>query len=654
MANNNLQAPLPPYYMTKKNRWWVPVIITLVIILGIIIILLTIFFAGIGSIFEKEPYTVKNNSVLYINLMGKLEERAIDSPFQFLNDRSNATFTDIITAIKNAKDDPRIKGIYLKTGLSIMGFAKATELKETIEDFKKSKKFVYAYLNFGTELDYYISLSADKIFMAPEGIIELNGFAISSVFYKELFNKIGIDYYVLGFEDFKSAGEIYSRNNFSDSARYQYKIILDQRLKLLSKEASKKRKISENDFISALSRGIYTPDSLYTLNLIDSLLNEEDVKEIIKRLVFNENRSKSNEDNNNSKSNKNQEFDKDDKLILVDPSKYLDDLPKPKEKSVITDKQIAIIYASGPIVEQIFESPFNNENVITSKQIISALKEAREDEKIKIIILRIDSPGGAVLTSDAIYQEILKTRNIKPVYASMSDVAASGGYYISAPCDTILAHPATITGSIGVIMAIPNLSKLMENIYLNVDTIQTGPAANQFSGFFPLKENDKAKLKTLAGNVYYRFVNKVAQNRKMKFEDVRAIAKGRVWTGEDAYKVGLVDVLGGLEKAIELAKIRMGIPKDSKVYIQTFPKKEDSFQKLLKTFGVIPTDDEEVKSSNYSGLSKIFANELKTLFPIYYSLPKDVQEQLSYMLTILAISDREKVIFALPELINIK
>ena len=635
-----LPPPPPPYYMQpRKTRWWIPV----VIIVGILAAIVIFFIAGIAvltSSFEQEPYQVKENSVLYINIAGELEERVNDSPMNIFNMQGGFTQSELMVSVKRAKTDDRIKGIFIKGGLSVLGFAKAEEIREAIADFKKSGKFVYAYLDWGREIDYYLALSADKIFMPREGMMELNGFAVTSLFYKDLFEKIGIDYFVLGFEDFKSAGEPFSRNNFSDSARYQYNVLLSQRLEHFVDAIVKTRGLEKQVVSDALNRGIYSADTLLALGFVDSLIFEEDVKELIREKIF-----------VTEKASKKDKKKSENKYKLVSVGKYIQDLPEIKNKKMLADKnkQIAIIYASGPLVENV-QGQFSNELQITSKEFIASLKKAREDDKVKVIIIRIDSPGGSVITSDAIYEEIKKTTKIKPVYASMSDVAASGGYYIASPCDTIIAHPSTITGSIGVVMAIPNINKLVNNVYLRVDTISTGPAATQLSGLIPLKEQDKSKVKILARSVYDRFINKVAKHRKKSYDEVRAIAKGRVWTGEDAYKIGLVDVLGGFETALSLAKKRMGVPDSMKVYCQEYPERTDAMTKLLRLFGFEDNGDgDEVRTDMSNVLAKLIGVKPEDFIPAYNNLPEGIKKQLKHVATMMKISEKEKVIMALPE-----
>jgi protease IV len=643
MANQQQKTvpPAPPYQLQRsKSTWWIPVVSIFAtfafIIIGIIIVIIIL-----ASSFEKEPYYVKNNSVLNITITGDLQERENDSPFNFNSLQNNYTYSELLHAIRNAKDDKRIKGIFIKGGMTGIGFAKAEEIRDAIIQFKNSGKFVYSYMDWGSEIDYYIASTADKIYMPREGMIELNGFAVTAMFYKELFDKIGIDYYVLGFEDFKSAGESYNRKNFSDSARYEYRVLLDQRYNNFVTAVSNARGLEKQFVINAVNRGIYSTDSLLSLGFIDSLIFEEDLKMMIKKQIFS--------------SIKNDKELKEKKYTLVSVSNYLKDIPEINNEKMIADKdkQIAVIFASGPLVPDI-QADFSDELVITANEMIEALKKARENDDIKVIILRIDSPGGSVLTSDEIYEEILKTTKVKPVYASMSDVAASGGYYIAAPCDTIIAHPSTITGSIGVILAIPNVSRLMDNIYLSVDTITTGPAATQLSGVIPFSKDEKEKVKVIAKNIYDRFLNKVAKHRNKTYDEVRALAKGRVWTGEDAKEKGLVDVLGGYDKAISLAKKRMGLSDSMIVHVQIFPKKKDKFQEILKLFGFSDDGDTDVRYDYNSIIQKTLGLDTKNYLPVYNSLPDEVKEQINYIVTLLKLSEKENVLMTLPEKVNIQ
>ena len=291
MAENQQNVPPvppPPYYMypQRKTRWWIPVVIIGgILLVGIIFIMVIVGSIGASFSFNKEPVSIKQNSILYLDLGKIVSEYPASSPFDFLQNGYKASFLDIIEAIKRAKDDKRIDGIYYKASIAQIGFAKAKEIQDALADFKTSGKFIYAFLETGREIDYYLALPADKIFTSSEGIIEINGFGASSVFMKGLFEKLGIDFYVLGFEDFKSAGEQLSRNNFSDSAKKQLRVILQQRYDMFLEAVVKYRKMDKEKVKDAMERGVYTADSLLALGFVDSLINESNLKEMLKDMT---------------------------------------------------------------------------------------------------------------------------------------------------------------------------------------------------------------------------------------------------------------------------------------------------------------------------------------------------------------------------------
>ena len=253
---------------------------------------------------------------------------------------------------------------------------------------------------------------------------------------------------------------------------------------------------------------------------------------------------------------------------------------KSDREGIDRDNQIAIIFASGAISTP-SSNPFENETIISSSAFISNLKKAVNNKKVSAIIIRINSPGGSVLVSDEIYTAILKAKEKKPIYCSMSAMAASGGYYLASACDKIIASPSTLTGSIGVISMIPNLNGLINKLGISIDTISTGPSAQDLNNMIPFSQRQKDKLHTLSKGVYFRFIEKVAKSRNKTFEETRALAKGRVWTGADAYRLGLVDTLGGLQTVIAMVKKDLGVPQEQKIRLQTYPRSEDGLNALL-------------------------------------------------------------------------
>ena len=631
---------------SRKSRWWIPVLI--IFLFFIFIIIPIISFSWMVSYFEKAPVTIEDNSVLRLDLSNVVEYKKEDIVASLLNKTPQSTFYDIIKGIKKAKTDNRIKGIYYEclTG-SYIPSVKANELQQVLEDFKKSGKFIYSYIEAGNENDYYNALPSDSIFVCEESLIEFNGFGSLAIFPKGLYDKLGIEYEIIKYEDFKSAGEIYSRKNFSDSARYQNKILIEQKENVFLKAVEKFRNIPTTTTIEYFNSIFYSANELIEKKLVDVIASNTDVKKIMYNKIFNKQQNDKNDDDYDYEEN-----------YIVDIDKYISNMKQkqPNEKGSDKNPQIAIIYGSGPIISKKLDSFIpQQETMIIAEDFIKDLKKAYEDDDIKAILIRIDSPGGSVIASEAIYQEILKAKKKKPVYASMSDVAASGGYYIAMACDTIIAHPQTITGSIGVIMALPNFSKALKKLDVNIDTISTGKG-NPFGGtiVLPLKEKDKETLNNYVSGTYFRFVNKAAKSRNKTPEEMRKLAKGRVWTGEEAYKKGLVDLLGGFETSIELLKKRINA---KEVTLQVYPK---NTSKLDIIFDILFESKMSLKwfilnnyinnyiNKNYINTNINYTSTIKQLVPKYIS------NSLEYNMNLINLAQQEKVLLSLPYYINIK
>lgn len=634
MAEMNPQAipPQPPPYMyhqPRRTRWWIPLLIVAIVIVLFILGVIA-FFTIVSSVFSEKPIEVKQNSVLYIELDKPIGEYNEPGPFDFLGIQDTPSQYEIMQAIKRAGTDDRIKGIYISSGIETMGFAKTEEFLEALDDFKKTGKFIYGFMAMGDEDTYMKLLAADKIFVPAEGIVEMNGFAATSIFLKNLLDTVGIDMEVIGFEDFKSAGEPYSRTSFSDSSRLQLRVILNQRQDIFCTLVAKYRKMTKDKVIQSLNSCLYNPDTLKQLGFIDELASETDVNRIMTETVY----GKAAENNSNNKINK-------IKVIDYLRSEFID------EENIDFDRQIAIIYGSGMITPTANENPFGGgDRVITSKKFIKYLAEAREDETIKAIILRIDSPGGSALISDEIYQEVIRTKKVKPVYASMSDVAASGGYYIAVAADTIIANPSTITGSIGVITAIPSFSRLIKKVYLTVDTVATTPSAMTLKGVFPMADKERTLIKSFAEGIYYRFLSKVAANRKMSVEKIRTLAKGRVWTGTDAQKLGLVDVLGGMNDAIAIAKKRIGVPEGQKVIIRQFPERKESIQAFLEMLGL--EDDDVATKVKVNEIAAQIGMNNNAFMQVIDMLPRTLRNQVMNIAGLLELVKTEKAVVMMP------
>ena len=619
-----------PQQKKRKSRWWIPVAIILsVFVFGFFIVAVGLF-ALFGSAFKSKPVVVKPQSVLRLQVRGALEEYASPGPFSFLDSNldGDVNFLQVITAIKRAKDDDHIAGAYYHSGDIWAGFAKAIELKEALLEFKKAGKFIHAFLEFGGELDYFFASVADSIYMPAEGIVQLNGFGVSELFLKGTYDKIGFDFHVEQFEEYKSAGETYNRKKFSGPARRNIEEILWQRFTTYTNTIAENRNLPPGRVSTLIRRGMYSADELLEHGFIDNILAESEVKERIKKAIYGDSADAA-----------------DENLNTITLAKYSQSDSYKRSGKPATSAQIAIILGTGMIVpgETGDVSPFS-EPLIGSATFSRYLKKAREDKKTDAIILRIDSPGGSVVAADAIWEEIKKTAQVKPIYATMSDVAASGGYYIAMACDTIIAHPQTITGSIGVISIIPNFAKTLDKIGASVDTVSTGKSAFFLHPYLPLSSEDKLKFHTLSERVYHRFVDKVAEARNMPFDEARGLARGRVWTGEDALKVGLVDTLGGFQTAINVDKRRLGVPEDAKVRVRFYPEPQDSFSAFVNFLRYLT----ESRLNPIGKKSNVLAN------PISDILPRELQSQIDYLYALYRLSLNERILVALPYKLNIK
>jgi protease-4 len=504
-----------------------------------------------------------------------------------------------------------------------------------------------------------MALPADKIYMPTEGLLEMNGISISSLFLKEFLSEIGVKYHVQQYEEYKSAGETYSRNSFSEQAREQLGVLLTQRYDSITSTISRYRGIPVQQIKNDMERGVYTADSVLALGYIDGYMTESALRRVLAQLAVGDEPDMDNISNFRTgydirqiRAENNGEYEEEEKLHLISVGNYLKwNKTDIDVEDIDEDIEIAVIYGSGPISSGFQDkSPFgNNSYQIRSGSYIKYLKKARENDKIKAVVLRIDSPGGSVIASDEIWEEIMKTRMVKPVYASMSDVAASGGYYMSMACDTIFAHPETVTGSIGVILAVPNFSGTMDMVGLNLDTISTGPAANFMNPLLEVSERDKETLENLSESIYMRFITRAAESRGMEVEELRQLAKGRVWTGSDAKERGLVDVLGGLDEAIDYAKSAVGVEEGKLVRVRQYPKTRDSFEEFLEDLLDQKKDEEANTGVNIrNALADMMGLSPDAFIKQWDMLPLEARKELIYTYQLIEIAGEEKAMYAMP------
>lgn len=547
------------------------------------------FFFGIlllGALLggDAETVEVKNNSVIVLDLSKVTTDYAGKfnyKDFDYFDARHDG-LSDVIKAIKNAKDDSDIKGISILNDNSNLGLAQIKAVREALEDFKKSGKFVFAYANFFTQKEYYLNSVANTIYLNPIGEMEFKGLSSELLFFKDFQDKYGIKMEVIRHGKYKSAVEPFLENKMSDANREQITALLNSVWSSILTDISISRNIPAtklNEIANQLAAR--TPEMAKSQHLVDKVVYEDIYHDDIRKIL----KVAADEDYNT--------------IPILD---YANNVATTSKGTTSKDK-IAIIYAQGEI-----GNGEGDVNVIGELSMRRSLQDARRDEKIKAIVLRIDSPGGNALTSDLIWREIELTKKVKPVVVSMGNLAASGGYYIACNANKIFAESNTITGSIGVFGLLPNFTGLTSKMGINSEQVSTNQNASDYSVFKPLADNYKFIAQESVEKIYTTFVNRVATGRKMSFEQVDAIAQGRVWSGSEAVKIGLVDQIGGLEAALKYAA---DLVKIENYKTQSFPVYEKDFHDYLGSLGVpfMKTREsfikEELGEENYKVIEQI-------------------------------------------------
>ncbi len=546
------------------------------VVIGLIFLVMivgAIASAGSAFSFASKPSHVKDNSVLEIKLDQDIMDRGQDSglnlDFGPFKDAQQLGLNDILADLEKAKTDDRIKGVFLDLGFSVSArMATMKEIRDKIIEFKKeSGKPVIAYGEMYTQGTYYIASAADKIYITPEGEVDFRGLHTEMMFFKGLFDKLGIEMqFIRGTGNkYKSFGEVFLYDHMSDDNRNQMTVLVSGLWDTYLTAISDTRKIDKARLNSIADSLLirHAPDAV-TYGLIDGVKYRDEVLAIVKEKFG---------------------LPADKKMELTSLAKYTratggkkDKKEKKKEKGEWKKDRIAIVYAQGDIMSG--ESEDGN---IGSTTVSEALREAREDSSVKAIVLRVNSPGGSGLASDVIWREVDLARKAKPVVVSMGDLAASGGYYISAAASRIYAEPNTITGSIGVFGMIPNMKGFFnDKLGITFDGVKTNKYAGMLTTSRPLTEEEKSIIQSYIDKFYSTFKQRVADGRHMTVEAVDSIASGRVWTGTDGKRIGLVDEIGGLEDAIkgaaELAKLEEGSYRT-----EDLPKQKKLIEKLLES-----------------------------------------------------------------------
>lgn len=556
-------------------------------VIGIFIFCMLFFFGilVVAALFGSgsEGVDIKSNSVIELNLEEIKNDYAgkyKDPWMTILSDGEKVGLTDIINAIEEAKTDDDIKGISILNDESSLGMAQSKALRDELESFKKSGKFVMSYANSFSQKEYYLNSVANPIYLNPVGEMDFKGLSSEIMFFKDFQEKSGIKMEVIRHGKYKSAVEPFLENKMSDANREQITALLNSVWSSVVTDISKSRNIPIIK-LNEIANGLLarTPEMAKEQKLVDVIAYEDVYHGAIKKALKIEN-------------------DKDyNKISILDYTR--NSISTSKNSS--SKDQIAVIYAQGEI-----HDGEGDVNVIGEGSMRRSLKEARKNKNIKAIVLRIDSPGGNALTSDLIWREIELTKKTKPIVVSMGNYAASGGYYIACNANKIFAENNTITGSIGVFGILPNFSQLTTKIGVNVEQVKTHENASNYSPFVPMNEKFKQVTLESIEHVYKTFVTHVAEGRKMTFAQVDSIAQGRVWSGSEALKIGLVDKIGNLNDAINEAA---SLAKTKTFSTQNYPEYEKDINDLLEHLPFAKSKEtfikEEIGTENYKILDQL-------------------------------------------------
>lgn len=513
-------------------------------------------FALVSSIDTTESVSISNNSVLELELDYLVPERSSYEPIVSFSIMPSIDKTlglnDITKLITYAKEDSKIEGIYLNlNNFEVGGLSKINTIRRALVDFKTSNKFIIAHGNTINEKAYFLASVADSIYLTPTGNLEFNGFGFELTFFKNILDKLEIETQIFQYGKFKSATEPYRLEKMSSENREQLSKYLNSVYSDYISNISSSTDIDENrlkDISDNLE--ITSAEAAVDLGFINQLLYNDQIDSLIQKKI-------------NSYS----------KIKYVKAEKYIYSI---ENLSPATTNRIAVIYAIGEIINS-----RGDEYSIGTENIIESIRKAKENKRIKAIVMRVNSPGGSPLTSDMIWREIELAANVKPFIVSMGDLAASGGYYISCSADKIVAEPTTLAGSIGVYGMIPNTNKFFNNkIGITFDRVETNKNSI-ISLASPLSPQQKYLFQKQVDDIYFDFVNRVSMGRNMTFEEVDEIAQGRIWSGIDAKKIGLVDTLGGLDLALSIAAENAGITEYKTV---EYPTQKEAFEKIMDLF----------------------------------------------------------------------
>lgn len=537
---------------------------TLATIVGLIacIVIISVISAVslVGIVASSETTTTINDSCIFkLELKGTVTERLAENPFaSFMSEEQTALgLDDILASIQKAADNTYIKGIYLEAGGIMASPASTEEIRNALLRFKQTGKFVVAYGGSYTETDYYICSVADKVILNPQGLVDWHGVASQTIYFKDLLAQLGIEMEVFKVGTYKSAVEPYTSMEMSEENREQITAYTSSIWNNMVKGVSLSRGITPEELNRCADRymAFTSPEETLAAGLVDTLLYMDGTKDYLKQLMG---------------GNGNRHL----KVLSINDVKNI-------QKNVPLDKSgniIAMYYAEGQIVEKA-TAGINTTPEIVGEKVCIDLRKLRDDDNVKAVVLRVNSPGGSAYASEQIWNEVVKLKEKKPVIVSMGDYAASGGYYISCAADTIIAQPTTLTGSIGIFGMFPNPHKLItDKLKLNVETVKSNKHADFGSMTRPFNADERAIMQGYINRGYATFIKRCADGRQMSTADIEAVAQGRVWTGEMAKELGLVDLLGDIELAKEIAAQKAGIESYTLI---NYPKEQSPLESLM-------------------------------------------------------------------------
>lgn len=573
--------------------------VTGLIIAGIIFTIISIsaIVGMIASLSTSTPSALQDNSILHIKLKGEMTELLQEDPLSmFLEEEfPNISLQQITSAIETAKNSPEIKGIYIEAGALAASPAALQEIRNALTDFKESGKFIAAYADNYTQGTYYLCSVADHVMLNPQGNIAWTGMNAETMFYKDLLDKLGIEMQIFKVGTYKSAVEPFTTTQMSEANREQTKAYLQSIWTQIVNGISESRNIAA-DSLNAYADNLLayaSPETFTANNMVDTLIYRNDAILYV----------------NNLYNSKQQIF----KPVTPSEIAAINSLEIPKSLPTI-----AVYYAEGGIDDSESDLEFG----IHAPLVCKDLRSLAEDDNVKAVVLRVNSPGGSAYGSEQIWHEIMNLKAHKPVIVSMGGYAASGGYYISCAADSIIAEPTTITGSIGIFGMIPNIQGLTNKIGIHVDGVSTNQHAGGVSLFRPLDAPNKAAMQQMIERGYALFVKRCAEGRQMSEQDIRNIAEGRVWTGEMAVKNGLVDSLGDLNTAIDIAAQKAGLDNYD---ISNYPIPEDLFTKILngKFSSFAESHIRSFLGQDYESLR--FFKHIQQQAPVQARVPYDIQ-----------------------------